>query len=185
MTFTRIEHVWKLDKNAVSQFVCMITALWGVLCATCNENLSVVGLDRTEADWNVEVNVEVLTRLFVLVNVIVVDRSLVKLEVMYPIQSISHSLVFLTKATSPTFNLSHWPLNYMQPRLTELVHWVPLMNLTSHSLHIRLEVHLVTCGRPVSEVNLTLCQRLIWHVWNVSLSIVPTLRAFLLPIICA
>ena len=59
------------------------------------------------------------------------------------------------------------------------------MHLTCHPLHVGLEVHLITRSRSISEINLTLCHRLIWDVWHMLLSIVPVLWTFLPPLIRA
>jgi hypothetical protein len=58
----------------------VVAALRGVLGSTCNENAAVISLNRTESDWNVEVNAQQLPRLLVLVYVIESYHALIKLE---------------------------------------------------------------------------------------------------------
>ena len=73
----------------------MVAALRRVLRTSCYENFTVIGLNGAEADRYVEVDVEQLARLLILVNVVVVYCSLVKLEVMDPVESVPHSLILL------------------------------------------------------------------------------------------
>jgi hypothetical protein len=58
----------------------VVAALRGVLGSTCNEDATVISLNRTEPDWNVEVNAQQLPRLLVLVYVIESNHALIKLE---------------------------------------------------------------------------------------------------------
>ena len=73
----------------------MVAALRRVLRTSCYEYFTVIGLNGAETDRYIEVDVEQLARLLILVNVVVVDCSLVELEVMDPVKSIPHSLIFL------------------------------------------------------------------------------------------
>ena len=160
----------------------MVAALRRVLGTSSNEDLAVVGLDWAETNRDVEVDVEELTRFLVLVDVVVVDGSLIELEIVYPVESVSHSLIFLPKATTSTFKLSHRSLHHMQPWLVEaIVHWVPCLHLTRHPLYIWLEpCWVVSLNRSVGEINLTLAHWFKVMPWP--MSILPTLRTFLPPL---
>jgi hypothetical protein len=67
----------------------MITALRRVLGASSNEDATIIGLDGTEADRNVEVNVQQLTRLLILVHVVEGNHALVELEEVNPVWNLS------------------------------------------------------------------------------------------------
>jgi len=80
VAFARVQHVWQLYQCPVTQLVGVVAALRGVLGSTCNEDAAVISLNRTEPDWNVEVNAQQLPRLLVLVHVIESNHALIKLE---------------------------------------------------------------------------------------------------------
>ena len=77
----------------------MVTALRRVLCTTSYEDLAIVGLDRTEANRDIELNIEKLTALFVNINKVVMDSALVKLEVMDAVCCLTHARRVASKTT--------------------------------------------------------------------------------------
>ena len=77
----------------------MITALGGVLSTACYENLTIVGLDRTEANRDIELDIKELAALFVDINKVVMNGALVKLEVMNAVCCLTHTRRVAAKAT--------------------------------------------------------------------------------------
>ena len=88
----------------------MIAALRAVLGATCNENLSIIRLNRAEADRDIEVNVEQLARLLVDVDEVVVDRALVEFEIVDAIRRLTDALTVIAEAGSTVY-LRNGPLH--------------------------------------------------------------------------
>ena len=78
----------------------MVAALGTVLGASSNENLSIVSLNRTEADRDIKVDVEQLAGLLINVDQVVMDRALVKFEIVDPICSLSDALTVITETRS-------------------------------------------------------------------------------------
>ena len=85
----------------------MIAALRRVFGTTCNEDPAVIGLDWTEPNWNVEIDVEQFSCLFVLVNIVERNHSLVELEEMDSVWTLR--LLSWTKPFNP-FCGGHRPL---------------------------------------------------------------------------
>ena len=90
----------------------MIATLAAVLSATCDKDLAVVCLDWTEANRDIKVNVEQFARLLVYINQVVMDRPLVKLEIVNAIRCLADTLAIVAE-TWPTVNLWDCSLHQM------------------------------------------------------------------------
>ena len=111
----------------------MIATLRAILGAACNENLSIIRLNRAEADWDIEVNVEQLARLLVDVDEVVVDRALVEFEIMDAIGRLTDALTVIAEAGS-TVDLRDGPLH----QVTLVAHQL-VAGAIRHRLHPRTE----------------------------------------------
>lgn len=80
MTLTRVYHIRQLYKAVVSELIGVVRTLGAVLGTTSNKDLTVVGLDAAESNGNRKVLQQLLSRLSVIVNIIVSDNFLIKLE---------------------------------------------------------------------------------------------------------
>ena len=78
----------------------MVAALGAVLGASGNEYLSIVSLNRTEADRDIKVDVEQLAGLLINVDQVVMDRALVKFEIVDPICSLADALTVIAETRS-------------------------------------------------------------------------------------
>ena len=111
----------------------MIAALRAILGATRNENLSIIRLYRTEANWDIEVNVEQLARLLVDVDEVVMDRALVEFEIVDAIRRLTDALTVIAEAGS-TVDLRDGPLH----QVTLIAHQL-VTRAIRHRLHPRTE----------------------------------------------
>ena len=111
----------------------MIAALRAVLGTTRDENLSIIRLNRAEADWDIEVNVEQLARLLVDVDEVVVDRALVKFEIVDAIRRLTDALTVIAEAGSAV-DLRDGPLH----QVTLVAHQL-VAGAIRHRLHPRTE----------------------------------------------
>ena len=69
----------------------MVTALRGVLSTASNEDLAIVGLDRTEANRDIELDIEELAAFFIDIYKVVMDGALVELEIMNAVCCLTHA----------------------------------------------------------------------------------------------
>ena len=169
----------------------MITTLRRILRSSCYEYFSIVSLNWAETDRDVEVDVEKFTRFFILINIVVVDCPLIKLEVVNPIQRMSHPWILLSKPISITFNLSQRPLHHMHTRLIVIRQRITTLNLSRNSLDILelivqatliLESTEIFTRLRSLEIDLTLAD---WFILlSRPMSIIPILGTFLSPLIC-
>ena len=111
----------------------MIATLRAILGATCNEYLSIIRLNRTEADRDIEVNVEQLARLLVDVNEVVMNRALVEFEIVDAIGRLTDALTVIAEARS-TVDLRDGPLH----QVTLVPHQL-VAGAVRHRLHTRSE----------------------------------------------
>lgn len=86
----------------------MIARLRGVLGATGNENPSIVGLDRAEPNWDVEVDVQELARFLVLIDVVESHHPLIKFEKVDSAGSLS---LLLHLGETIAVDVTHRPLH--------------------------------------------------------------------------
>ena len=80
VTLARIDHVWQLDERPISEFIRVVTRLRSVLSTTCNEDAPIIGLNGTESDGNVKVDVQNLTLFSLMVNVVESNYLLIEFE---------------------------------------------------------------------------------------------------------
>ena len=80
MSFSRIDHVWKLDQCPVSKLVRMVGALRGILGSSSDEDSAIVCLDGAEPDWYHEVDIQHFSLLPLLVDIVERYDFLVEFE---------------------------------------------------------------------------------------------------------
>ena len=116
----------------------MVTALGGVLRSTSDKDFAIVRLDGAETDRDIEIDIQQLSGLFILVDIVVMDCPLIKLKVVNAIYCVSQAWVLLTKATPIILHLRHGSLHHLQTGLVELIQLRPHRDVTRDSLSIRL-----------------------------------------------
>ena len=77
-----MDHVWKLQKGTVFVFIGMITWLRGISSTACYEYSSIFGLDWAESDRNIEIDIQKFSCLFIGLNIIKGQDSLIKFKEM-------------------------------------------------------------------------------------------------------
>jgi len=80
VTLTRVYHIRQLYKTVVSELIRVVRALGTVLGTTSDEYLTIVGLNAAESNRNRKVLQQLLSRLTIIVNIVVSDNFLIKLE---------------------------------------------------------------------------------------------------------
>ena len=111
----------------------MVAALTAIFGSTSDKYLSVVRLNRAEANRDIEVNVEQLARLLVDVDEVVMDRALVEFEIVDAIRRLTDALTVIAEAGS-TVDLRDGPLH----QVTLVAHQL-VARAIRHRLHPRTE----------------------------------------------
>ena len=80
MTLSWMNHIWELVQASFFILICMITWLRTVSCSTSNENSTIFCLNWTESNWDIEINVHEFAGLFISLDVVKSENSLIKFE---------------------------------------------------------------------------------------------------------
>ena len=137
----------------------MITTLWRIFCTSSNEDSTIVCLDGAKSDWNVKLNIQQLSGLFVLVYVVESDHSLIKFEKMDPIRCLSYLRISWAESFNP-LNCAHRSLHHIRRRLLldkKFIHiWSRMHSWSSSTqLNIWLETWVSVTESKITSRRLT------------------------------
>jgi hypothetical protein len=147
VTLTRVYHIRQLYKAVVSELIGVVRTLGAVLGTTSNKDLTVVGLDAAESNGNRKVLQQLLSRLSVIVNIIVSDNFLIKLE---KVNTVVLQLLLLNFLYKVLISRAHFiPINRCSV-------WSLLVDADQLGLRLRLvrtlsleDMHLLTGHGPL------------------------------------
>ena len=80
MPLSRVYHVRQLNQGTISEFIRMIAGLRCVLRTSSDEDSSIIGLNRAETNWNIEVNIQNFSLLSLMINIVECHNLLIKFE---------------------------------------------------------------------------------------------------------